>query len=910
MNVFELFASITLNSKGYKDALQQAQGDTQQTGGRISSSFSNVSDKVQKALSTMAKVGASAIAVTEAGIVKLAKSSLNAYAQYEQLVGGVDKLFGESASKVKAYAETAYTEAGLSANEYMETVTGFSASLIQSLGQDTSKSADYANRAIKDMSDNANTFGTDISSIQWAYQGFAKQNYTMLDNLKLGYGGTKEEMQRLIKDSAQMKDIQQQLGVSIDKNSLSFATCVDAISVMQVAMGIAGTTSKEASKTVEGSINSMKASFKNLITGIGNSEADLNGLFNKFTDSVKVAFNNILPVVKTSLEKIPQLVGGLIDVVGDNFDAVFGTAIDSALEIVLKLGAELPKIFTKIFDTLPSILNKLFKKIGVDVDFTGLFRGLEDVIKGLAKAFQPLLSVIVNVFKTALKVIEPVGQALQKIGENEYILDFIKNLAVEFLILKGAQEAYNIVLGITNALMNANPIGLVVAGLGLLAGAYVTASTKGELYGETVKNEREEHINLADAVDAERESKRKLQDAMDSITDAQIAYTEAVKNNREAQQALNKAQQETGLSGKSLYDQVENGTLSYKNMTDKQAKVYTAYLKAKQGAEAEKKALDEISEAHKKASEEAKKHTNDELDTALATAQKSGNYEEYARKITEAVDTGALKADEIKERISKTMNSIDGDTKRTFAENIPNDLLISSGATDTYIQKVVNAYSRGEISADEAADQIVSATQNMDAQSRATFFESIPDALSETNTSYGVSGTEADTLYTTLDGKYKAISSSAATEFEEHIPQTIKGMMSTDKYAGAIEGFVSLFQNAWNRISGIFSNIMSMIPGVSNVWSKVNGLFGSVQKSTSSDATSTQRGYSFGGVSAVRNDNNPSIAGRKIIKDGNFPSGFITINIDGAKYSNEENLAKAISYQLEKTLRKGRAVWA
>ena len=193
-------------------------------------------------------------------LINVGKQALQSYADYEQLVGGVETLFKDSAGIVQDYANEAYKTAGLSANEYMETVTSFSASLLQSLDGDTKKTAEYSNRAIIDMSDNANKMGTDMSSLQNAYQGFAKQNYTMLDNLKLGYGGTKSEMERLIKDASKMKDVQKELGVEVDASSMSFGNIVNAISVMQKSMDIAGTTSKEASTTMSvirsGSISS------------------------------------------------------------------------------------------------------------------------------------------------------------------------------------------------------------------------------------------------------------------------------------------------------------------------------------------------------------------------------------------------------------------------------------------------------------------------------------------------------------------------------------------------------------------------------------------------------------------------------------------------------------------------------
>lgn len=241
--------------------------------------------------------------VAASGIVALTKSAIENYAEYEQLVGGVETLFKESSDTVMEYASNAYKTAGLSANEYMETVTSFSASLLQSLGGDTAEAAKYADQAITDMADNANKMGTDISMIQNAYQGFAKQNYTMLDNLKLGYGGTKEEMERLLEDAEKLS------GIKYDVSS--YADIVDAIHVVQTEMGITGTTAKEASTTISGSLSSMKSAWQNLITGIADDTQDFDALINNLVESVSTFGANIMPRISVALGGIVNLVSGL-----------------------------------------------------------------------------------------------------------------------------------------------------------------------------------------------------------------------------------------------------------------------------------------------------------------------------------------------------------------------------------------------------------------------------------------------------------------------------------------------------------------------------------------------------------------------------------------------------------------------
>lgn len=209
-----------------------------------------------------------------------------------------------SQNTVMKNAADAYKTAGLSANAYMETVTSFSASLLQSLGGDTEEAALVADQAIIDMSDNANKMGTDISNIQNAYRGFAKQNFTMLDNLSLGYGGTREEMQRLLADASALSGIEYDIS--------SFADITEAIHVMQEEMGIAGTTAKEAMSTIEGSVNATKAAWTNLVTGLADDNADFDTLVNNFVESASTAAGNILPRVETAITGVGDLIEQLL----------------------------------------------------------------------------------------------------------------------------------------------------------------------------------------------------------------------------------------------------------------------------------------------------------------------------------------------------------------------------------------------------------------------------------------------------------------------------------------------------------------------------------------------------------------------------------------------------------------------
>lgn len=267
------------------------------------SPFQKVLGKIGSAVSTAVKASAAAVGAASAGVAALGTACINAYADYEQLVGGVETLFKDSADTIQTYADNAYKTAGLSANEYMETVTSFSASLLQSLDGDTEKAAAAADLAITDMADNANKMGTAMESIQNAYQGFAKQNYTMLDNLKLGYGGTKEEMQRLLADAEKLS------GVKYDLSS--YADIVEAIHVIQTEMGITGTTAKEASTTIQGSVAGMKAAWANLMVGMADDTQNFDMLLSNFIESIGTVADNLLPRIGIVIEGMGKLVAGL-----------------------------------------------------------------------------------------------------------------------------------------------------------------------------------------------------------------------------------------------------------------------------------------------------------------------------------------------------------------------------------------------------------------------------------------------------------------------------------------------------------------------------------------------------------------------------------------------------------------------
>lgn len=301
------------------------------------------------------KAMASAIKEVGAALLDLGKQSIQGFAEQEQLIGGVDTLFKESSAQVQQYANNAYKTAGMSANQYMETVTSFSASLLQSLGGDTKAAAEKADQAITDMSDNINKMGSDAQSVQNAYQGFAKANYTMLDNLKLGYGGTKEEMQRLLTDAEKISGIKYDIS--------SYADIVDAIHVVQTEMGITGTTAKEAATTIDGSVNSMKSAWSNLITGMSNENLDLDKLVQNVIDSVNTFADNLIPRLQIMLPRfvqgLTQLISNMIPYVAPALELLLPPLIEGLGGLVSGIVQALPAAVEAISAVIPMLVEQL-----------------------------------------------------------------------------------------------------------------------------------------------------------------------------------------------------------------------------------------------------------------------------------------------------------------------------------------------------------------------------------------------------------------------------------------------------------------------------------------------------------------------------------------------------------------------
>jgi len=333
------------------------------------------------------------VTAAAAAAVSLGKAVVEAYGEYEQLVGGIDTLFKDSSAAMQEYANNAYKTAGMSANDYMSTVTSFSASLISSLGGDTEAAVKYADMAITDMADNANKMGTDIGLIQNAYQGFAKQNYTMLDNLKLGYGGTKTEMERLLADAQAISGIEYDIS--------SYADVVAAIHVIQESMGVAGATAAEAEHTIEGSMNAMKAAVSNLVVGFGNADADIEQLCNNVVDAFQDVLTNITPVIENIISALPTALNALLEMVVELLPSLLETVVDLFSQVLNTLLTLLPQLIPVVIEAVLTIVNTLIENLPLLVE--AAIQIVMSLVQGIASALPTLIPAAIQAVITIVQ---------------------------------------------------------------------------------------------------------------------------------------------------------------------------------------------------------------------------------------------------------------------------------------------------------------------------------------------------------------------------------------------------------------------------------------------------------------------------------------------------------------------------
>lgn len=402
MELFKIFGTVGL--KGVNDTKQDL-NDVTDTAEKSSS-------KLSKLGRVMGGIGKGVLAVTGAVAtagVGLIKSVSSSYGALQQSIGGIETLFGESANKVIENANNAFTTAGISANDYMQQVTSFSASLLQALGGDTEKACDSADMAIRDMADNANKMGTSMEMIQNAYQGFSKQNYTMLDNLKLGYGGTKTEMERLLKDAQKIT------GIKYDIKNLN--DVYQAIHVIQGELGITGTTAKEAGETIEGSFNSLGASWQNFLAGLGNPDADMRKLVDNLAKSISGAVKNVIPVINNMVQVLPVVMDSLIGAVESMLPTLINTFTELIVKVIDAIVKLLPQFIPLAIQCILTVTQALLENLPLIVDagiqlILGLAKGISDALPQLLPVILTVVEEVVNLLISNLPLIIEIGTQL------------------------------------------------------------------------------------------------------------------------------------------------------------------------------------------------------------------------------------------------------------------------------------------------------------------------------------------------------------------------------------------------------------------------------------------------------------------------------------------------------------------
>lgn len=452
MDVYNLYAKLCLDSseyeKGLKDAKSSAGGLTGLFG-KVGSVASTVGKGIFNVAAKVATVSVAAATAGEAAVSALTTLAVNSYPNYEQLVGGVETLYKDSAAKVQQYAADAYKTSGMTANEYMTTATSYAASLVSSLGGDTERAAELSNMAVSDMADNWNKFGSSADSVQAAYNGFAKGQFQLLDNLKLGYGGTKEEMERLLDDANKLNAAQ---GKYTDYSIDSFSDIILAIHDIQTEYDITGTTAKEASTTISGSLSAAKAAWANLVTGVADDNANFGQLISNFVDSATTAASNIIPRIEVALNGAAKLIESLVPPIMAELPGLIETVLpqlaQSAVNIVQTLVTEISANAAQLIDSAIQIITVLGN---------GIYQMLPTVAQS---ALQIVLTLVSKLNENLPQMLDTAGQMLIAFveGVSEHLPDImlaaasiVETLLTYFIehlpdIVEGAMQMGNAVI--------------------------------------------------------------------------------------------------------------------------------------------------------------------------------------------------------------------------------------------------------------------------------------------------------------------------------------------------------------------------------------------------------------------------------------------------------------------------------
>lgn len=443
MDIYNLYAKLCLDSSEYEKGLKDAKSSAGGLTGlfeKVGSAASTVGKGIFTVAANVAAVSVAATTAGAAAVSALTTLAVNSYADYEQLVGGVETLYKDSAAKVQQYAADAYKTSGMTANEYMTTATSYAAALVSSLGGDTEQAAELSNMAVSDMADNWNKFGSSADSVQAAYNGFAKGQFQLLDNLKLGYGGTKQEMQRLLDDANKLNAAQ---GKYTDYSIDSFSDIILAIHDIQTEYDITGTTAKEASTTISGSLSAAKAAWENLVTGVADDNANFGQLISNFVDSATTAASNIIPRVEVALNGAAKLIESLVPPIMAELPILIETVLpqlaQSAVNIVQTLMTEISTNAAQLIDSAIQIITVLGN---------GIYQMLPTVAQS---ALQIVLTLVSKLNENLPQMLDTAGQMLIAFveGVSEHLPDIMLAAAsiVETLLTYFIEHLPDIVEG-------------------------------------------------------------------------------------------------------------------------------------------------------------------------------------------------------------------------------------------------------------------------------------------------------------------------------------------------------------------------------------------------------------------------------------------------------------------------------
>lgn len=460
MDVFELEAKIKLDDDSYKRSLNKAGKDTESAGGKIGKVFSKLGKGSLSALKTSAKALGASLSVAAAGVTAISKKAIDAYSNYEQLVGGVEKLYGNHSKRILAYAKEGYKSVGLSMNQYMETATQFSSSLIKSLDGDQKKAADMTDKTMRIIADNVSVFGSNYEDVSNAIKGLSRENYVMLDNMKLGFSGTKEGMEELLRTAEKSEKA---MGRAFEIGN--FADMIDAIQIVQEEMGIAGNSADEAANTIEGSTKMMKAAWENLLVGITDDTQDFDALIDNFVSSVGSFSKNIMPRIETAIKGVGKLVTKLAPTIMNELpsmlDNVLPDLVNSALDLVTTMVTTISKNAPQLITTFINTFKNLFKQVAdyvknnKDELVSSVVNIIQSIVDGLMDALPELIESGVTIITA---ILTGIGDALPQIADMiPDVIIGIVNAIVENLPMifeSGTDIITSLIEGILGAVVN------------------------------------------------------------------------------------------------------------------------------------------------------------------------------------------------------------------------------------------------------------------------------------------------------------------------------------------------------------------------------------------------------------------------------------------------------------------------